>query len=187
MASAFSHAIASIAIGKTMSLRQSLKSWMLGIFCSIVPDADVIGFYIGIPYAHPFGHRGFTHSLFFAAILGILLIFLFYRKTSACLKLFLFAFFFLSAASHGFLDAFTNGGLGVEFFYPISTERYFFPWRPIQVSPINAASFFSERGISVLKSEFVWIWIPSFILMSISFYLRRKKMLKSKLNTIYKI
>jgi inner membrane protein len=175
VASAFSHAIASIAIGKTISLRQSLKCWGLGIFCSIIPDADVIGFYFGIPYAHPFGHRGFTHSLLFAALLGIFLILIFYRNDSNRTGIFLFTYFFLSAVSHGILDAFTNGGLGVEFFYPVSTERYFFPWRPIQVSPINAASFFSERGIRVLKSEFVWIWIPCLILIGISISIRRKK------------
>jgi inner membrane protein len=176
VASAFSHAIASIAIGKTISLRQSLKCWALGVLCSIIPDADVIGFYFGIPYAHPFGHRGFTHSLLFAALLGIILTVLFYRNTFSRVKLIILFFFFSSAASHGILDALTNGGLGVEFFYPFTTERYFFPWRPIQVSPINAASFFSERGIRVLKSEFIWIWIPSLILMSISFFIRRKKL-----------
>jgi len=175
VASAFSHAIASIAIGKTISLRQSLKCWILGAICSIIPDADVIGFYFGIPYSHPFGHRGFTHSLLFAVLLGILLIMIFYRKDSIRTKLFLFTYFFLSAASHGILDAFTNGGLGVEFLYPVSTDRYFFPWRPIQVSPINAGSFFSERGITVLKSEFVWIWIPSLILIGASFFSGRKK------------
>ena len=175
MASAFSHAIASVAIGKTMSPGQSLKFWILGIFCSIVPDADVIAFYFGIPYAHPFGHRGFTHSLLFAALLGMLLTLIFYRKTSPRSKLFFFSFFFLSTTSHGILDAFTNGGLGVEFFYPVSTERYFFPWRPVQVSPINAGSFFSEWGIRVLKSELVWIWIPSLIVIGLSYFFSRKK------------
>src|SRR5687768_9587087 len=33
---------------------------------SLLPDADVIGFALGIPYPHPWGHRGATHSLAFA-------------------------------------------------------------------------------------------------------------------------
>jgi inner membrane protein len=44
-------------------------------------------------------------------------------------------FFFLLTASHGILDAFTNGGLVIALFSPFSNERYFFPWTPIEVSP----------------------------------------------------
>ena len=36
----------------------------------MVPDLDVIAFTLGIPYAHPLGHRGFLHSLLFALLLG---------------------------------------------------------------------------------------------------------------------
>jgi len=62
------------------------------------------------------------------------------------------------------LDALTNGGLGVAFFSPFDTQRYFFPWTPIQVSPIGASRFFSTRGIDVLWSEIVWIWGPAILL-----------------------
>ncbi len=34
--------------------------------CSVLPDIDVLAFHFGIPYASEFGHRGFTHSIFFA-------------------------------------------------------------------------------------------------------------------------
>jgi inner membrane protein len=57
--------------------------------------------------------------------------------------------FFLITASHGILDAFTNGGLGIALFSPFDNSRYFFPFRPIQVSPIGAG-FFSMRGLRVL-------------------------------------
>ena len=36
---------------------------------SLLPDADVYGFRLGVKYADPWGHRGATHSLLFA--LGI--------------------------------------------------------------------------------------------------------------------
>ncbi|MET0592934.1 MAG: metal-dependent hydrolase [Polyangiaceae bacterium] len=64
-------------------------------------------------------------------------------------------------ASHGLLDALTNGGLGVAFFAPFSNERVFFPWRPIAVSPIAVRSFFSHRGLRILANEFFIVWIPS--------------------------
>src|SRR6267378_8050335 len=47
----------------------------------------------------------------------------------------LWRFFFLATASHGLLDAMTNGGLGVAFFAPFCDTRYFLPWQPIVVSP----------------------------------------------------
>jgi hypothetical protein len=44
--------------------------WALGILCSILLDADVIGFFFGIPYRHVFGHKGFFHSLLFGLLFG---------------------------------------------------------------------------------------------------------------------
>jgi inner membrane protein len=57
----------------------------------------------------------------------------------------LFTYLFLATASHGVLDAMTDGGLGVAFFSPFDNRRYFLPWRPIVVSPISIARFFSGR------------------------------------------
>jgi len=37
---------------------------------SILPDIDALGFMAGIPYGHPLGHRGFTHSIVFALLAG---------------------------------------------------------------------------------------------------------------------
>src|SRR5262245_44962050 len=73
----------------------------------------------------------------------------------------LWAFFFLATSSHGVLDAMTNGGLGVAFFAPFSDVRYFFPWRPIIVSPISVAEFFGPRGLRVMWSELGWVWLPA--------------------------
>jgi inner membrane protein len=71
---------------------------------------------------------------------------------------------FVATASHGVLDAFTDGGLGVAFFAPFDGTRYFFPVRPIRVSPIGVARFFSRTGMEVLSSEMIWVWIPSGVL-----------------------
>ena len=40
---------------------------------AVLPDADVLAFSFGVPYHHVLGHRGFTHSFFFAAALAVLL------------------------------------------------------------------------------------------------------------------
>ena len=167
MASAFGHALMAITIGKTWSIKTtSVKFWVLGCFCAVIPDADVLMFNF-VDYGHFLGHRGFFHSLFFCLFLSILITAVFYKKEKLFgaegLKYILF--FFLCGASHGLLDMLTSGGRGVAIFSPFDNERYFFPWRPIKVSPIGVLKFFSGRGIAVLKSELVWIGIPCFAYM----------------------
>ncbi len=176
MASAFSHAIASVALGKISFIKKvDMKFWLLAMFCAVVPDADAIGFKFGVPYESLFGHRGITHSFFFAALLSAVVVYFFYQEEKPFTRRWwiLFAFFFVATASHPVLDAMTTGGLGVAFFAPFSEVRYFFPFRPIKVSPISITKFFTERGWEVLKSEFVWVWIPSFILMAGASFIKK--------------
>ncbi|WP_207432425.1 metal-dependent hydrolase [Sabulibacter ruber] len=166
MASAFAHALMAVAIGKRYTQPENkTKLFLLGAFCSIFPDADVVMFKFGIPYQHFLGHRGFSHSLVFALLLGIVMTILFYRRTPlfSSRGLILVSFFFLCTASHILLDALTNGGLGVGVFSPFDNTRYFLPWRPIQVSPIGAGRFFSEKGLAVIKSELVWVGLPCLV------------------------
>ena len=96
--------------------KESLKFWILSIACSSLPDADVIGYrWLYIPSYHFFGHRGFFHSPFFAALLSLFIVCIFYRKevifSNRWWKYLLY--FFILAASHGLLDALTNGGNGI--------------------------------------------------------------------------
>ncbi len=175
MASAFGHAFTAIALGTGFSKTvRSWKFWLLGIFCSIFPDADVIGFKFNIAYESFWGHRGFSHSLLFALLFGALITLIFYRKRFLSKQGILLTFyFFLCTASHGVLDALTSGGHGIAFFSPFDNTRYFFPWRPIQVSPIGVENFFSEWGKRVIMSELVWIGIPGTLLIMFNF-IRRK-------------
>jgi inner membrane protein len=151
------------------------RLWILGAVCSVIPDLDVIGFRFGIHYGDFWGHRGFTHSILFAAVLASFAGFFVFRREFTSLNLFsIWVYLFLATASHGFLDAMTDGGLGVAFFSPFDNHRYFLPWRPIQVSPIGLGRFFTERGLTVLQSEFLWIWIPAG-LFAVSVWLLRRR------------
>ena len=138
---------------------------------SILPDIDAAGFALGIPYGHPLGHRGFTHSLVFAILVALA------GAASAghlgASRGMAFLVVFLSTSSHGLLDAMTTGGLGVAFFSPFSNERFFLPWRGILVSPIGIAPFFSNRGVRVLQSELVWIWAPCALLAGLGVAMRK--------------
>ncbi len=150
------------------------KLWILGYLCSILPDMDIIMFAFGFGYSHMFGHRGITHSLLFAFIVGISVTVVFFRQTSSSSKQFwaLTFFFFLITASHGILDAMTNGGSGIAFFAPFDNTRYFLPVRPIQVSPIGIASFFSGWGVRVIVSEIIWVGLPCVVLVLLSMLFR---------------
>jgi inner membrane protein len=164
MASAFSHAVVALALGKVP--QHSAFTWpvlFLGMTCSVIPDLDVIGFYFGIHYANVWGHRGMTHSLFFASLLSAALVAILYRNRAREAQAGLFAYLFLCTASHGVLDAMTDGGLGIAFFSPFDTTRYFFPFRPVVVSPIGIANFFSTDALRILASEITWIWLPSLV------------------------
>jgi len=137
----------------------------------MLPDLDVLGFRLGVHYDSGFGHRGVSHSLMFAVLVALL---------GGCCHRglhsgFLRAFLFLLAAtaSHGIFDAFTNGGLGISFLWPFSSERYFAPFQVIEVSPLSVSRFFSARGASVLLSELLWVWVPCLLLAIALATLRR--------------
>lgn len=143
--------------------RRPVRFWATAIGLSLLPDADVLGFRFGIAYGDLLGHRGISHSLTFAgvaALLAVLVLFPAERRDFRRSGWRLWLFFAVVTASHGFLDAFTNGGLGIAFWSPWDPERCFFPWRPVEVSPLGIAQFFSPRGLEVLASEVLWIWVP---------------------------
>ena len=180
MASIFGHALTAVTLGTSFSKTlTSSKFWLLGIICAILPDADVIGFSFNIDYSSFWGHRGFSHSLVFALLLGVFVTFIFYRNSFLSKKGMLYILFFtLCTASHAVLDAMTTGGLGVAFFSPFDDTRYFFSWRPIRVSPIGIARFFSERGLKVITSELIWIGIPSVLYITIIIFIKKYRTFK---------
>jgi inner membrane protein len=143
------------ASGGATTSRRLLFAGALG---SVLPDFDAVGFFVGVPYASLLGHRGLTHSLAFAVLLGGCALAL--AKPLQARRGWAFAFVFLCVASHGLLDALTDGGLGVAFLSPFSQERFFLPWRPIPVSPIGVRELLSTYGIHLLAMEIALVWLP---------------------------
>ena len=170
MASVFGHAIVGYTITKAASIKNYKWLLLLAILSSVLPDLDVLTFNFGIPYSHPFGHRGFTHSIVFAIIWAILLMLLFGKQN----RVLWFIVIFFSTVFHGILDAMTTGGKGIGFFIPFNNERFFFPFRPIQVSPLRIEKFFSEWGIQVILSEVKYILIPCIIVLLILRLIKKK-------------
>ncbi len=123
------------------------------------PDLDVVGMALGLPYAHPLGHRGLTHSLLFAALVAAASVPLWRRVLperagqAAALS-------FLALASHGLLDTFTDAGLGIALWLPFDDGRVFAPWRPIETSPLSPGAFFGARGLAILRNEALFVGLP---------------------------
>lgn len=171
MPTIITHAVVGISAGVTVSAGKApIRFWVLSLLCVILPDADVIGFQFGIPYGHFFGHRGFFHSILFAFILGFFIASVFFKREGILSKnwCFYFLYFSLLTSTHGMLDAFTNGGLGIALLAPFDNERYFFWATPISVSPFNPKAFLSNRGINILKNELLWVWLPSLFIVFMS-------------------
>jgi inner membrane protein len=170
------HAVAALALGTAIHARRApLRFWLAGAACALLPDADVIGYRLGVPYDAPLGHRGASHSLAFAAAVALGAAALLFRgPRPAVSRRRAVAFFFAAGASHGLLDAMTAGGLGIALFAPLSDARVFLPFRPIRVSPLELTEFFSERGLAALRSELLWVWVPALAFAAVSLRARRR-------------
>lgn len=72
MATVFGHACLALGIGYVQN--KTKLNWLIVrsmIYCSLIPDLDVLAFKFGIPYESVWGHRGFSHSLVFGIFLGL--------------------------------------------------------------------------------------------------------------------
>ncbi|MGL4668429.1 MAG: metal-dependent hydrolase [Saezia sp.] len=147
--------LARVACGKKTISNRLLCA---GLAVSILPDLDVVMFKFGVAYANQFGHRGASHSLLLVLILALLA--MCFARSLKSTRMQAFLFVGLCALSHSVLDALTRGGLGVGWLWPWDQTRYLFPYTPIEASPFNPKHFLEMRGIRVLISELIWVWLP---------------------------
>jgi membrane-bound metal-dependent hydrolase YbcI (DUF457 family) len=170
------------------SQRLPLLIW--SSFLTILPDFDVLAFKLGIPYAHQFGHRGFTHSIIFSLSLAgasYLIYCGWYKRKQKKTTWWVFFLFFIALISHTFLDMLTNGGLGCALYWPFDHTRHFFSVRPIPVSPIGLSHglyyvFFWETFLilPILGMSYAWrlrkyfIFLFLTLILFIAYFLRIK-------------
>lgn len=163
MPTIFSHVAVPIATSLGVGKIVSPRLLFFAAFCAILPDFDTIGFTLGIAYASQWGRRGFTHSIGFAMALAVVA--MCFNRQFKSRAWVIFMLVFIATLSHPLLDMLTRGGLGVALYWPYSNERVFFDYRPIAVSSIGISHFFNARGWAVLKSELIWVWLPSVVSM----------------------
>jgi inner membrane protein len=168
MATVVSHFL--VGVGMYRFVDRGRDPWWTGPFVAgclaVLPDGDAL-LMPWNAYGDPWGHRGMTHSLAFAVVAGALAALLIRRRVTfpggfAGLAAMLAAV----TASHGLLDAMTDGGLGVAFFAPFDLTRYFLPVRPIPVSPITADPT-HPRVLSVLAVEAMLLWPAALLLATV--------------------
>ncbi len=176
MPTVFTHAVVAVAAGLAFrGRREPERFWVWAIACSLLPDADVLAFFLGIPYGHPFGHRGFFHSPFFAVSWGFLVATLAFREVPRFSARWwgFGALFSLITASHGLLDALTDGGMGIALLAPFDQGRYFFPVTPIVVSPIGFKQIPWEWVSVLVRSELLYVWLPACCVVVFGWLVRR--------------
>lgn len=140
----------------TATLLVAMFSWSL---ISLLPDADVVAFPLGVPYAHAWGHRGVAHSFAFLACVALAIALTARVFGRSMLRTGLVAGLVL--LSHPLLDTLTDGGLGCALLWPYADTRYFAPLRPIPVAPIGAA-FLTRAGLRVASIELL-LFAPLFL------------------------
>lgn len=167
MVNTLSHLGVGLLLAHALGLKGKKKLAL--VLLSVVPDLDYFSYSLfkllsgGVSHEARnqlfflMGHREFTHSIFFALIIAILI----WIKTKD--RTFTFGGF-LAVFLHNFLDYTTNAKMRP--FYPFSTDesalRAIYPFDPvINIIPlfplfIVAAEYIKNRGRGTVKSKNAW-------------------------------
>jgi inner membrane protein len=174
-----SHAIAGSAVaGATLPFRERVprRILWLGALCAAFPDFD---------YAWAFGtrgsqawyaHRGISHTPLVAALLAALLVWLAVPREVPAPRGRIWLALFLATISHPLLDALTNYGPGIPFFFPFSVARYKLAWRPLTGDWDRQVGLL-PRLFTWWWKEVLWIWLPAAVVLALT--ARRRKPLSA--------
>ena len=183
MASSIGHAAAALAIGAALrpAGRTPRRFWWLAAAAGVLPDVDALGRPFGAgDLAWLGGHRAFSHSLVFAALLAIVLAAMARRTVprdgeqpddASVGRLWLA--FALAGASHGLLDTLTAYGEGVALLAPMSWARFSAPWHPLDPAAAADGHAGPAQLLDGLVNEAAWIWLPA-LAVGMSFGLARR-------------
>lgn len=132
MASPWAHALAGAAVGALYQGPERRRVMTLAAICAVAPDLDLIGWPLGVPFEAPLGHRGLTHSIPFAMLIGVAAAGAFLRMLPSRDRVIAGVALILATATHGVLDALTTySPTGPAFWAPFSNARYRFLWTPL--------------------------------------------------------
>ena len=140
-----------------------------GAVCAVMPDLDFLLVTMQVDrFSGTYGHRGFTHSLGFALIIGLLGFAWPDRdRPGAARRAFRGSYLALCTASHPLMDSLIDMHICCAWWWPLDGLRHCFDWRPI---PMRGVSI---HGWERLRVELQWIGLPLFMLANGGMLLRR--------------
>jgi inner membrane protein len=118
---------------------------------ALLPDFDVLLLALGAPDAGAVGHRGASHSLAFAVVIGLLAALAARRLGWPVMRTAVIGT--LAVASHAALDLLAEGGRGLPLLWPLSHARFASPWRLLPDAP-RGLRIVSRYGLTDLAIEF---------------------------------
>lgn len=156
------------AVALAVALGPRRVGWRLmvaGALCGVMPDLDFVSVMMGFDrYSGTYGHRGFTHSLGFALLIGLMGALWpadgWRRRAGRG------AFLALCTASHPLLDSLFDVGICSAWFWPLDGARHCLGWRPVPMQGV--ALFGGERFLLELQ----WIGVPLLVLANVGTLVR---------------
>jgi inner membrane protein len=170
MPSPIAHSVTGYVIARLLPLNQKAKPWSrqelfqlsYGIFIALAPDLDFIPQILtGERY-----HHGFSHSLTFAIGFSLIVWLLGYILTNR-LSMQLLLLTLMLYSSHLLLDFFTQGGPGIQLFWPFTNEYFkssmaFFPEthhsQPLFQHPGHVIFISLELSYAIILLGGIWFW-----------------------------
>jgi membrane-bound metal-dependent hydrolase YbcI (DUF457 family) len=175
MASPLGHVAVALALG--VALRPATpprRYWVLGAGCSLVPDLDFLARSLGVHQLQVLlgGHRGLTHSVPFAVLLGLLVVLTSFASPGwRGRRGQLWLYFAAATASHGLVDCLTAYGADVALLAPISWVRVKAPWQPLGHGPCRGTLECLTQG---LADEVLWLVLPALLVAGTITWWRRR-------------
>ncbi len=155
------HALVPLA-GAVAFTRRSMP-WRLVLVAMVAaaaPDLDAFVYPLWhLPTSSVYSHRGISHALFVALVAG--LVAARWHKPLKVGPLVAGLGVGAAMASHGLLDMMTDYGQPVAYFWPLTSERYFAPWRPIHSGALEWGHWTAQLPPR-LFSELLQVVVPMF-------------------------
>ncbi|WP_066257184.1 metal-dependent hydrolase [Hydrogenophaga flava] len=156
------------AVALAVALGPRRVGWRLmvaGALCGVMPDLDFVSVTMGFDrYSGTYGHRGFTHSLGFALLIGLLGAL--WPADGWRRRVGRGAFLALCTASHPLLDSLFDVGICSAWLWPLDGARHCLDWRPV---PMQGVALFGEERFLL---ELQWIGVPLLVLANVGMLLR---------------
>ena len=170
MPTPISHAAVGFAIGAwTQQAPPTTRVCVAAAACAALPDIDVLWAPLHLANTSLLAHRAITHSLAFALIGALVITAVFFRSEPWRQQRSTIALVLgLALLSHGCLDALSRYSFGVEFFAPLSVQRFRFPWTPLG-DPSGLAG-------QLIQEAFV-VFLPAVLIGWLGLRIRRRSLM----------